>query len=270
MPAANTYSRRKPATTVGPVKHSGDVLRRWTWIVLGLCVAALGAGAVHEVRQRGLPWEPAFRVSFRAPRLDRKEPATDSSVSTQAQKQDQVNGTLPPAGAPVFIRIFKEESQLELWLKGKQGWQLLDIYPVCRWSGTLGPKLREGDGQAPEGFYQVTRDRLNPNSNYHLAMNIGYPNAHDRSLGRTGSFIMIHGACVSIGCFAMTDAGIDDIYGYAEKALETGQAAIDVHIFPFRMTDENMRRHGESQWLAFWTGLRPAYEAFEKSRIELH
>ncbi len=170
-------------------------------------------------------------------------------------------------GSPVYIRIFKEEAELEVWLQHGARYELFKTYPVCALSGTLGPKEREGDAQSPEGFYSVTRPKLNPASHYHLAFDIGYPNAYDRSLGRTGSFIMVHGNCVSIGCFAMTDEGIEEIYSLADAALAKGQASFAVHVFPFRMTEDNTRRHASSTWAPFWSDLRIGYDAFEAKHV---
>jgi murein L,D-transpeptidase YafK len=169
------------------------------------------------------------------------------------------------AGQPVFIRIIKESSELELWVDNGRTWTLLHIYPVCRWSGTLGPKIREGDGQAPEGFYMVTRGALNPKSSYHLSFNLGFPNAFDAGQGRTGSFLMVHGDCLSIGCYAMTDAGIEDIYAMVGAALNAGQKGVPVHVFPFRMDEANMTRHAASPWKSFWTNLKEGWDAFEAS-----
>jgi murein L,D-transpeptidase YafK len=168
---------------------------------------------------------------------------------------------------PVFLRIFKEESALELWMEGDAGWQLFQSYPICRWSGRLGPKLREGDRQAPEGFYSVDASQLNPFSRHHLALNLGFPNRFDQAHGRTGSFLMIHGGCRSIGCYAMTDAAVDDIYRLVEAALGGGQRRVDVHIFPFRLNEANLRRHAKSRWMAFWRSLKPGYDAFERGRV---
>jgi murein L,D-transpeptidase YafK len=134
-------------------------------------------------------------------------------------------------------------------------------------SGELGPKLAEGDGQTPEGFYEVNPRGLNPKSHYHLAFNIGYPNAYDRAHGRTGSFIMVHGSRVSIGCFAMTNDSIEQIYCLVEAALERGQAAVPIHCFPFRMTAERMALALESPWFGFWTQLHEGYIAFEATRF---
>ena len=170
-------------------------------------------------------------------------------------------------GSPVYIRIFKEEAALEVWLQSGARYELFKTYPICAMSGTLGPKEREGDSQSPEGFYRVTRSKLNPASHYHLAFDVGYPNAYDRSLGRTGSLIMVHGNCVSIGCFAMTDEGIEEIYSLADAALAKGQESFAVHIFPFRMTTENTRRHANSPWAGFWSDLQAGYDAFEAKHV---
>jgi murein L,D-transpeptidase YafK len=134
-------------------------------------------------------------------------------------------------------------------------------------SGRLGPKLAEGDAQAPEGFYEVTPRALNPNSAFHLSFNIGYPNAFDVANGRTGSWIMVHGGEASVGCFAMTDALVEEIYLVTEAALQKGQPAVPVHVFPFRMTEERMRAAGESEWLPFWENLREGHEHFELSHV---
>lgn len=170
-------------------------------------------------------------------------------------------------GSSVYVRVFKEEAELEVWLQNGARYELFKTYPICALSGTLGPKLREGDAQSPEGFYSVTPAKLNPRSQYHLAFDIGYPNAYDRSLGRTGSAIMVHGKCESIGCFAMTDDGIEEIYALAAAAFAKEQASIAVHVFPFRMTTENTKRHARSTWAEFWSDLANGYHAFESTRV---
>lgn len=169
-------------------------------------------------------------------------------------------------GQPVYLRIFKQESVLELWMQNDKGWRLFQSYPICRFSGTLGPKLKTGDRQAPEGFYQVAAGQLNPNSRHHLSFNLGFPNDFDRAHGRTGSFLMVHGGCSSVGCYAMTDPAVDDIYRLVAAALGSGQASIEVHAFPFRMTPANMTSHASSRWIDFWNDLKPAYDLFEKGR----
>lgn len=159
-------------------------------------------------------------------------------------------------GRPVFIRIIKEELLLELWCQDKQGtWDILRRYPIAAMSGDLGPKTAEGDLQAPEGFYEVRPGGMNPRSSFHLSFNIGYPNAYDQKLGRTGSFIMIHGGEASIGCFAMTDPVIEEIYTMVHEAHAAGQTCVPVQIYPFRMTKERMEEEKESPHYAFWRNL---------------
>lgn len=169
-------------------------------------------------------------------------------------------------GAPVFIRLFKEEAELELWVEDEAEFRLFRTYPICNYSGALGPKLREGDRQSPEGIYQVGLGALNPRSSYHLSFNLGFPNPYDRQKGRTGSYLMVHGDCLSIGCYAMTDLVIEEIYVIAEAALNSGQASFSVHAFPFRMTTERMQQAAGHRWIAFWQELRPIYQAFEDNR----
>ena len=178
---------------------------------------------------------------------------------TELQKQGLVYGS------PIFIRVFKEEMELEVWVEKEEKFQLFQTYPIVACSGKLGPKLRQGDRQAPEGFYRVTPARMNPNSRFHLSFNLGYPNAYDQALGRTGSALMVHGSNVSIGCFAMSDAKIEEIYTLADAALRNGQRSFFVHGFPFRMTDVNMRKHGRSKWRSFWRNLKEGYDLFEKT-----
>jgi murein L,D-transpeptidase YafK len=169
---------------------------------------------------------------------------------------------------PIFVRIFKEESELEIWKQRADGrFYHFKTYPICSWSGDLGPKLKQGDKQAPEGFYSVTRGQMNPNSQFHLAFNLGFPNAFDKSNGRTGDFLMVHGKCKSAGCYAMTDALVEEIYALAREAYIGGQEAIQVHAFPFRMTDANMTRHGKHEWAGFWRTLKQGYDHFEMSRL---
>lgn len=170
-------------------------------------------------------------------------------------------------GDPVFIRILKEEHVLELWMKAERAnrYKLVKSYPICRWSGKLGPKYFEGDLQAPEGFYATNLKSLNPHSKYHLSFNINYPNEYDRMYGRTGSYLMVHGDCVSRGCYAMTDRGIEEIYILVEKALENGQSEIPVQVFPFRMTNEKMLQVSNSSNYPFWKNLKQGYDFFEKN-----
>ncbi|WP_265594830.1 murein L,D-transpeptidase family protein [Haloferula sp. BvORR071] len=172
-------------------------------------------------------------------------------------------------GDPVFLRAFKEENQLELWvLKRETGkYDLFRTWPVARKSGVLGPKLAEGDGQVPEGFYFVPRAGMKPDSTFHLAFNIGYPNEYDRFHERTGTFIMIHGNEVSIGCLAMTDAKIEEIYTLCDAALTGGQQYFRVHIFPFRMSAERLDKEHANHWYSFWQELKEGYDSFEKNQV---
>jgi murein L,D-transpeptidase YafK len=172
-------------------------------------------------------------------------------------------------GSPVFIRAFKEERELELHVLNKASGKFdrFRKYPVAGMSGTLGPKLAEGDNQVPEGFYFVPPSAMKPDSTFHLAFNIGYPNAYDRAHERTGTFIMIHGNTVSIGCLAMTDSKIEEIYTLCSAAHANGQKFFRVHIFPFRMTDARMAKATGHRWEDFWKNLKQGYDHFEKNKI---
>jgi murein L,D-transpeptidase YafK len=174
-----------------------------------------------------------------------------------------------PKFSPILVRLFKEEAELEVWKQDTTGrFQLLKIYPICRWSGDLGPKLQEGDRQAAEGFYTVTPELMNPNSNYYLSINVGYPNSFDKAHNRDGSLIMIHGDCSSRGCYAMTDEQISEIYALARDTFLGGQPSFQVQAFPFRMTPANLARHRNSPNLAFWKMLKVGNDHFETTRLE--
>ena len=168
-------------------------------------------------------------------------------------------------GSPVYIQIFKEERTLDLFVKMGETYQLLDSYKICNYSGGLGPKQRQGDFKSPEGFYNVQRNQLKPDSRFYKAINIGFPNAFDRVHGYEGKYLMIHGACVSVGCYAMTDSGIDEIFQFVTGALVFGQPNVQVSIYPFRMTDANMARHKYSVYTDFWKQLKPGYDYFEQT-----
>ena len=170
-------------------------------------------------------------------------------------------------GDAVFIRIFKKESTLEVWIRSETEYEHLKDYNICAYSGDLGPKLKEGDKQSPEGFYKVKKYQLNPNSKFHLSFNLGYPNKYDRAHERTGTFLMVHGNCVSIGCYAMTNAKIEEIYDLVESALDKGQKYVQVHAYPFRMTEENMALYSENEWYDFWMNLKEGYDYFEAEHL---
>jgi len=170
-------------------------------------------------------------------------------------------------GSPIFLRAFKKERELELWVENKGQFTLFDTYHIAGTSGAPGPKLREGDRQIPEGFYFVTPDQMNPRSDFHLSFNIGFPNRFDKAHARTGSFIMIHGADVSIGCLAMTNSKIEEIYTLADSAFKGGQEFFRVHLFPFRMSDENLAGHRDHRWFPFWENLQTGYQWFEEKKL---
>ncbi len=168
-------------------------------------------------------------------------------------------------GAPIFIRIFKDPGVLEVWVESDDGtFKIFKEYDICTFSGGLGPKLKEGDRQSPEGFYFVSADRLNPLSRFHLSFNLGYPNKYDRSHGRTGSALMVHGNCISIGCYAMTDALINEIYALAVAALKSGQSFFRVHSFPFKLESNTLSKYRKHKWYPFWLNLKEGYDYFNK------
>ena len=174
-----------------------------------------------------------------------------------------------PKDSPILIRIFKEEAELEVWKQDTTGqYQLLKVFPICRWSGELGPKKVEGDRQAPEGFYAITPGLMNPNSNYYLAINIGFPNAYDKASGYSGAFLMIHGDCSSRGCYAMTDEQIGEIYSLARDSFLGGQKEFQIQAYPFRMTPANLAKHRNNPNMPFWLMLKEGNDHFEVTHLE--
>ncbi|WP_156830905.1 L,D-transpeptidase family protein [Kaistia granuli] len=179
-------------------------------------------------------------------------------------KMEQLN--MDPK-APIYIRSFKETSEFEVWKQRRDGtYGLLSTYSICKWSGKLGPKIKEGDRQAPEGFYTVRPGQMNPNSSYYLSFDIGFPNAFDQSLGRYGTNLMVHGACSSAGCYSMTDESAGEIYWLARDSFIGGQRSFEVHLYPFRMTPENMARHRNDPNMPFWRMLKDGSDHFEVTR----
>ena len=174
-------------------------------------------------------------------------------------------GTTP--GDAMMIRIIKDENALEVWKRTTSGqFRMFRSYEICAWSGELGPKFKEGDRQAPEGFYTVTPGLMNPRSNYFLAFNTGFPNKFDRVHGRTGSNLMVHGDCSSSGCYSMTDDAIGEIYALARESFEGGNPSFQLQIYPFRMTAQKLARHKDSEHFAFWTNLKEGYDRFELAK----
>jgi murein L,D-transpeptidase YafK len=212
------------------------------------CALALG-GCVAEVAGGGPTFGPKHL-----------QPVPPQTVALIAAKGMDTN-------SPILLRIFKEEAELEIWKEARDGnYALLKTYPICRWSGELGPKIKQGDRQAPEGFYAITPELMNPRSSYYLSFNLGYPNEFDRSLGRTGMHLMVHGDCSSAGCYAMTDEQIMEIYALSRESFDGGQLAFQVQAFPFRMTAKNMARHRKNPHMAFWRMLKEGSDHFELTK----
>ena len=194
-----------------------------------------------------------------APKAERQLP---QSILNQMQARGMAKTS------PIMVRIFKEEDELEVWKQRDNGrYDLIASYEICTWSGKLGPKFTEGDRQAPEGFYAVRPHQMNPRSNYHLAFNLGYPNAYDRANGRTGQHLMVHGACSSAGCYSMEDGQIEQIYAFARDSFRGGQTEFQVQAFPFRMTAANMARYRDDPNFEFWQMLKEGYDHFEITRV---
>ena len=196
-------------------------------------------------------------------------PSGRSQAPLSEKTLAEINAKNMDKDSPILARIFKEEAELEIWKKDRDGnYALLKTYPICRWSGDLGPKKKEGDRQAPEGFYTITPGQMNPASNYYLAFNTGFPNVYDRAWGYTGSELMVHGDCSSRGCYAMTDEQIQEIYALARESFFGGQSAFQLEAFPFRMTALNMAKHRNNSNFAFWKMLKEGYDNFEATHQE--
>jgi murein L,D-transpeptidase YafK len=190
------------------------------------------------------------------------QPVPPKLIQAMAEKDMDLN-------SPILVRIFKQEAELEVWKQDRSGlFALLKTYPICRWSGDLGPKVREGDRQAPEGFYAISPAQMNPASQYYLSFNTGYPNAFDSALGRTGSQLMVHGDCSSRGCYAMTDEQIAEIYSLGRESFFGGQRSFQLQAFPFKMTPVNMARHRNNPNMPFWKMIKEGYDHFEVTRQE--
>jgi murein L,D-transpeptidase YafK len=172
--------------------------------------------------------------------------------------------------APVLIRAYKKEAELEIWkMKADGHYAYLKSFPMCRWSGQLGPKLMEGDRQVPEGFYAITPAHMNPNSAYYLSFDVGYPNTYDRALGHTGGSIMVHGVCSSAGCFSMTNEQMAEIYAIVREAFAGGQRAIQMQSYPFRMTAENLTKYRLDPNTSFWKQLKEGSDNFEVTKQDV-
>jgi murein L,D-transpeptidase YafK len=230
-------------------------------VVSALVLTTAIAAALTPVRCLGQTAAPATPTAPPLPAKATKELPRDLLALINKKKM--------PKLSPVLMRIFKEEAELEVWKQDATGhFQLLKTYPVCRWSGDIGPKEREGDRQTPEGFYAITPELMNPNSSYYLAINTGFPNAFDKANGRDGSFLMIHGDCSSSGCYAMTDQQVGEIYSLARDAFTGGRTSFQIQAYPFRMTPENLARHRTNPHMAFWKMIKIGYDHFETTHLE--
>ena len=170
-------------------------------------------------------------------------------------------------GEAMVVRIFKQEKTLEVWKKTSGGaYKMFKTYEICAFSGGLGPKVKEGDRQSPEGFYTITPGLMNPKSSYYLAFNTGFPNKFDRVWGRSGSDLMVHGDCSSRGCYAMTDEGIAEIYALARETFKGGNRSFQLQVFPFKMTAANLAKQSKSEHLSFWKDIKEGYDLFELTK----
>jgi murein L,D-transpeptidase YafK len=234
--------------------ESAGTMTRSIW---GSKLAALALAASLAAMLAGCDGDQLAGGSGRSLR-----PISNETIALMTQKD-----TSP--SSPVLIRTYKKEAEFEIWKQKSDGrYALLKTYPMCRWSGQLGPKTREGDRQVPEGFYPITPGQMNPNSNYYLSFNVGYPNAYDRAFNRTGGTIMVHGACSSAGCFSMTDAQIAEIYAIAREAFNGGQREIQMQSYPFHMTAENLAKHRLDPNIDFWKQLKNGSDHFEVTKAE--
>ena len=199
--------------------------------------------------------------------LDQSSARSQQPISSAVLAKMEALDTTP--SSPTVIRTYKKEAELEIWkMKSNGEYALLKTYPMCRWSGQLGPKKREGDMQVPEGFYSIAPGQMNPNSHYYLAFNVGYPNAYDRAYGRTGGNVMVHGVCSSAGCFSMTDDQVADIYAIARDLSAGGQREIQLQSYPFHMTAENMAKFRLDPNIDFWKNLKDGSDHFEATKAE--
>jgi murein L,D-transpeptidase YafK len=231
---------------------------------LAVCLLCLGSLASCQEKD-----QPAAAEMSGEKVLPGKERAAKAAANVRPALERDLAAAGLHFGDPVFIRAFKKERELELHVRNRttEKFDLFRTYKIAGMSGNSGPKLAEGDGQVPEGFYFVPPRAMNPNSQYHLSFNIGYPNEFDRAHQRTGSAIMIHGDRVSIGCLAMTDEKIEEIYTLCAAAHDGGQEYFRVHIFPFRLTAERLESLAEPDWKDFWLNLKEGYDLFEKNRV---
>src|SRR5271165_5240388 len=225
-----------------------SIIRRVVAVGLTVAACALIAGCDESYLDQG---------------AGRSERPISSATLAEMAKLDAT------PSSPTLIRTYKKEAELEIWkMKSNGEYALLKTYPMCRWSGQLGPKKREGDMQVPEGFYTIAPGQMNPTSHYYLSFNVGYPNAYDRAYGRSGGNVMVHGVCSSAGCFSMTDERVADIYAIARESFAGGQREIQLQSYPFHMTAENMAKFRLDPNIDFWKDLKNGSDHFEVTKSE--
>lgn len=172
--------------------------------------------------------------------------------------------------SPILLRIFKETKELEFWRKDYNNKYVhIKTYDICSFSGELGPKLKQGDRQSPEGFYIIKASQMNYNSSQFLSFNTGFPNDYDKFNKRTGSYLMVHGGCSSSGCYAIQDAPMQEIFTAMRDSFRVGQKEIQLHIYPFRMNNYNLYTHKSNKNLDFWLQLKPGYDIFKEDKKDL-
>jgi murein L,D-transpeptidase YafK len=214
--------------------------------LIAVVVAALAVAGCSGIKPRSAAAE-----------VKAGQPLKQSSI-------DRMKSLGSSPGEGTLLRIFKESSELEVWKRTAGGtYKHFRTYEICAWSGGLGPKVKEGDRQAPEGFYTITPALMNPYSGYYLSFDTGFPNKVDRAHGRTGSNLMIHGDCSSRGCYSITDEAIAELYAVIRESFEGGQSSVQLQIFPFRMTPQNLAKHADSPHIAFWQNIKEGYDRFE-------
>lgn len=238
-----------------------NVLRRTTFAALAFAIAGVGVAQALTIELKDVAADRVERQRAAAAGA-LPLPGTPNVAVLQARLRDK-GVTLAD---PILIRIFKAESELEIWKQKGGGYILFATYPICHWSGTLGPKLRDGDRQAPEGYYTLSRSQTRHVGRWPRSLDLGFPNILDQSQARTGSSILVHGGCSSIGCFAMTNPVSDEIHQMTLAAMDGGEQIVPVHVFPFRMTDKNLAAQDASPWKAFWTNLKEGYDLFEQTK----
>lgn len=246
------------------VREERDLSSLRGTISLGL-LFAVGAGIVCAPDTPALAAGPDTEM----PRMERWRKTPLPGTPDTGRLMSRLFAEQIPLGAPMMIRVFKAEASFEVWMQKGGVYVPFVSYPICYFSGGLGPKLREGDRQAPEGFYGINEELLHHGGRWRRSLNIGYPNAFDRANGRSGSAILVHGGCDSIGCFAMTNAINAELYDLVSAALRH-QRHVPVHVFPFRMTDEAMAALPAGAWRDFWGDLKLGYDSFERTRLPPH